>query len=111
MKYLFWGSLIMLLGLAYTPANYALETGLSDKINHAAAFAVLSTIACRAYGRKIISITAGLMLYGVIIEIGQLLVPGRSCSMLDLMADLSGIFAGIILDTCIDFFKKRLSEV
>lgn len=96
-KYVLWAGLIGIMILAVAPGNYAPETGFSDKLNHAAAFFVLCLLAMRVYPRMYLRCGLWLMLYGIVIEGIQLWVPGRSCSLMDLAADLFGIAAGIIM--------------
>ncbi|HPS56476.1 MAG TPA: VanZ family protein [Spirochaetota bacterium] len=95
-KYMLWAGLVIIMMLAVTPGNYALETGFSDKLNHLAAFLVLSLLALRAYPRMYLRCGLWLMLYGIVIEGIQIWIPGRSCSLMDLAADLCGIAAGVI---------------
>ena len=110
-KYMFWSALLIIIILALTPGDQAMDTGFSDKINHLAAFCVLCILGCQAYPKKYAWIVAGLLLYGIVIEIGQLWAPGRSCSILDLAADTCGITGGICINTCFNFVRRRFTEV
>lgn len=106
-KILFWCALVFITVLAFLPGNYAPDTGFSDKLDHAAAFAVLLLLACTAYPGKNTVISASLLLYGIFIEVVQYFIPGRSCSVYDLAADMTGIAAGLFLYACLAFMKKQ----
>jgi VanZ family protein len=43
------------------------------------------------------------ILYGILDEVHQLLIPGRSCEFLDFLADMVGVVIGMIL---MKFFTK-----
>ena len=104
---LFWCALAVTAVLAFIPGNYAPDTGFSDKLDHAAAFAVLFMLACASCPGKYIMTGAGLLCYGIFIEAAQYFIPGRSCSVYDLGADMAGIAAGFCFCACIEFMKKR----
>ena len=77
-------------------------TGIAqfDKLLHFSAFAALAVSSALALGpgRRNHAVIAGaLLLYGALIEILQLLVPGRDASALDLLADAAGIAGGLAL--------------
>lgn len=78
------------------------STGIAqlDKLLHFSAFAALavsSALAVSTGRRNSVIIAAALLLYGALIEILQLRVPGRDASALDLLADAAGIAAGLAL--------------
>lgn len=67
----------------------------ADKVKHAAAFAVFAFWACMA-DLKPRWFWAGMLLaYGVGIEWGQSMVPGRDASWGDVLADAAGIALGV----------------
>lgn len=86
-------SLITILIITPLPLEYTPDTGFSNKINFATTFMLLSIIACYEYNRHYLGITADLLICGLLIEIAQLWIPGRSYSMLNLAANLFGISA------------------
>lgn len=102
-----WAALCVIFILAVVPVNYAPETGLSDKLNHAAAFFALSILALHIYPGTYFRSGLWLMLYGIAIEGIQIMVPGRSCSLLDLAANLIGIAAGSMLIKIYDHSCKK----
>ena len=100
-----WRSLLFLLVvavsyLALTPTPPAsIDLGW-DKLNHIAAFAALTVSASLGYpaSRDTLRNTIlGLLVYGALIEVLQLFVPGRSSDWEDLLADSIGIACGGII--------------
>lgn len=83
--------------LAFSPVDGPTLITAHDKINHLVAFAVLSWLADGAYpGREDTTAIWGLLLlYGMLIELIQHLVPYRDCSLLDFGADALGILVYI----------------
>lgn len=71
------------------------ETAISDKILHGCAYAALGFVPVLGFHRRraIFSlIFAELM--GMGLELGQLLVPGRSCDASDVLANTIGLVGG-----------------
>jgi VanZ family protein len=91
-----WGvNLVAILILSVIPIS--LPEGASDKVLHALAFLIASTLTLMAFRQKR-SILIGLavvVLVGVASETAQLVVPGRYASFLDLLADFVGVILGI----------------
>lgn len=93
-KALFWIVLVVVFAMAETPS--ALKTPELfdwDKLNHGAAFVVLSFLLSYSYPEKTLPFRDFILLmgFGILIEIVQYFVPGRSCSLEDLVADASGL--------------------
>ena len=79
----------------------AVAAGLWDKGLHFLAYGTLGALllfALRSSGvgrvRALLLAVAGASLYGVTDELHQAFVPGRSCELLDLVADVLGSAAG-----------------
>ncbi len=66
---------------------------LWDKLQHAGAFAVLAGLADYAFPapRFRPRLAAGLIAFGILIELIQYFIPYRDCSSLDVLADAAGI--------------------
>jgi len=63
----------------------------SDKVEHAATFAILAFLARFAYrDRPAWGVFAALVLYGIAVEIAQRNIPGRSTEVLDALSDAAG---------------------
>ncbi len=88
-----FAALVTIFYLATVPGDRAPDLFGWDKLNHAAAFAVLAMLLDFSYperpfdGLKF----TGLLAYGLLIEAVQYLLPTRSFSLLDLFADTAGI--------------------
>jgi VanZ family protein len=69
-----------------------------DKWLHGLTFAVLAIWFTGQYARHSYWLVAlGLFLYGALIEVGQSMIPYRTAEWGDLVADLAGILAGLLL--------------
>ena len=73
--------------------------GVSDKVLHALAFSFVSALSLMAFRQKqsILRALAVVVLVGFASEGGQLLVPWRHGSLLDLLADFVGVILGVPL--------------
>jgi len=101
--------LVLLIGAFSSNVGETLSQPGFDKIVHFFGFFVLSLllfITLKFYKVKnnyIIAFTASLLI-GVFIELVQLLIPNRSFSFLDILADLLGIIIALVL---VWSFSKR----
>ena len=91
--------------LALSPAPPdRLDTGW-DKLNHAAAFAVLTVVSIFAFARtqrNLRRLLVVLLCYGAAIEVAQSFTPTRSAEWGDLLADLIGMAAGAMFAMLLD---------
>ena len=96
---LFFTALISVTILAVLPDYNALPpiVSVSDLLNHAAAFSVLSLLYSFAYSHTQKQITVTLISYGVMIEAVQAFLPTRYASIEDIIADSLGILVGLTL--------------
>lgn len=84
--------------LALRPNPGATMSSGVDKLDHLTAFASLTLAALGGFGPvRRGRITFALMGYGVLIELVQTQVPGRSAEALDVLADSIGIAAGLLI--------------
>jgi VanZ family protein len=67
-----------------------------DKVNHIAAFAALAAVATRAFPGRLAATVAGLLVYGVFIEVAQAFIPLRTGDWRDLVGDAVGIALGLL---------------
>lgn len=95
------GLLVLLLGivtcLALTPSPPAQLSLGWDKLNHAAAFAALASVAYLGFARNWVMVGVVLLGYGGLIELLQSFTPTRSAEWGDLLADGVGIALGLLL--------------
>lgn len=74
-------------------------TAYADKLVHASLFALLGALALRSWlqaGQRW-HVVAGLLLLGLLTELVQARIPGRSASAGDWAADAMGLAAGLLL--------------
>jgi VanZ family protein len=71
---------------------------INDKLLHFLAYSVLASVpALRKSRSTALLVSAGLVGMGGLMEILQLFVPGRSCELLDGLADLGGVLCGFLV--------------
>jgi len=91
---LFYGLIGVITWLAVAPLHVPqVNPDWGDKVNHAAAFAVLFVAGYLTH-RRIFCLWAGLVAYGVFIEVLQSFLPFRFASAEDVAADIAGIALG-----------------
>ena len=89
------------------PADEVPKTGLSDKIEHAVAYAGLALLGVWAFPRRYGRLAAGLMTLGIVIEVLQgLMGLGRQADVMDAVAD--GIGLGLMLIALFVLAQSRL---
>lgn len=100
---LFFTTLVSVTILAVLPDYNALPqiVSVSDLLNHAAAFSVLSILYTFAYSPTQKQIMITLISYGAMIEAIQSFLPTRYASIEDLVADSVGILFGLAISKII----------
>ena len=98
---------IVLFTLTTLPTSSLPSVGLSDKLEHILAYFGLSFLLYLTlffqkksffFKKNAALITLSIIiLYGILDEVHQLLIPGRSCELYDFLADLLGGIIGIAL--------------
>ncbi|NQV55729.1 MAG: VanZ family protein [Rhodospirillales bacterium] len=96
-KAAFYGGCILTGMVSLLPLETLPETGISDKLEHFAVYAVLGLFGLAAHPRpgNAVRITLALCLYGAVLEGGQALIPGRTPSLLDAIANSAGAMIGV----------------
>ncbi|MEX0604574.1 MAG: VanZ family protein [Marinobacter sp.] len=90
-------SIIAVLYLATTSQTYPVPASANDKVNHFIAFLELTLLAFLAWpGARVLYVASPMLLFGLLIELVQSLLPYREFSLFDVAADASGILAGVI---------------
>ena len=98
-----FATLIVLMGIAFLSLRTSVELiDFNDKAGHIIAYFILMFVMSLAYwnGRKaILNSFLVSFLYGIMMEVGQYFVPGRSFSIIDMLANGCGslLAAGILL--------------
>ena len=78
----------------------------TDKLDHLAAFAALAVAAVLGGGRPWWAFF-GLLAYGVLIELLQSQIPGRTAEAADVLADALGIALGLGLVAVAGWWSRR----
>ncbi|HOC58727.1 MAG TPA: VanZ family protein [Smithellaceae bacterium] len=81
----------------------------ADKAYHLTAYAWLSALAMLSFSvrRTALFFSFSLIILGVLLEIGQLFIPGRSFSFLDIAANSLGVLAGIFVFHQICWWREK----
>ncbi len=94
LRWAFWACVLALLVLSLMPPVPQLPTTGWDKSNHVLGFAVLMLLGSWVYPGHTMAVLAGLLSYGVSIELLQSLTPYRFAEWADLLADGVGLLVG-----------------
>ena len=93
------GSLVLLAILSWLPADKMIRTGMDGRIEHFIAYISTTILVLAAYSLRLRpgNLTAMLIGYAGILELGQHFSPGRHPSLFDFVASSLGITAGAAL--------------
>jgi VanZ family protein len=91
-----WGLTAAIALMTWGPIGMRPQTG-HPIVARAMAFLVLATAFYIAYPRRPGSITLGLLLLPIVLEIGQGFVPGRDPRLADALTKLAGVLAAACL--------------
>ena len=100
-RWLTWMSVIALAVLSWTPGSHMVRTGigghLEHALEHAAAYLLASAVATLGYGRarSCAQIGALYCAYAGLLELGQVVVPGRHARFDDFSASAIGALLGV----------------
>ena len=111
---------ILLFTLTSLPSQSVPAVGINDKVEHLLAYFGLSFLLYLALRFQKRSITLKnyafiftfliIFFYSVLDEVHQLLIPGRSCELLDFLADMvGGILGMVVIRLLIRFYKFQES--
>ncbi len=105
----FWLPLAVCTYLALTPSPPDAVSRVSDVVLHAAAFTYLTFALTLAHpGTSGVVAGAWMLGYGLLLEVVQSFEPARSAELKDLLVDLAGIAAGLILARVAGTPSRRL---
>lgn len=95
----FWILLTAITVFSLLPLEFAVQSGLSDKVDHLLGYAALT--AARRIGypsrRHPLMQAAWIIAYGMAIEYAQSFIPGRMMSGWDVVANSAGVLLGLVL--------------
>lgn len=105
----FFVGLLAVVALSVIPQEAKPDTGMSGKLNHIAAYAVLSLAGGIGYrGRQpLFVMAAGLVLLGAGLEFVQAFLPGRFANGYDVFANVVGIALGSTAAISTNTFLNR----
>lgn len=90
----FWMCVLAILVMSLMPPVPQMPTTGWDKSNHMLGFALPMLLSRWAYPGRTLKVAAGLLVYGVLIELLQSLTPQRFAEWADLLADGLGLLCG-----------------
>ena len=76
--------------LSLAPAAALPAAPISDKVEHAVAYALLALLGCTTSRRGVLRTMIGVSVFGTAIEMLQGFSPGRSPDVLDALANIAG---------------------
>lgn len=98
LRYFFYICIIVIEYLATTTRTIEVMEHTWDKANHFIAFMVLYILLSLGYRYfSVVKRVMILLVFAVQIEIVQYFIPGRDFSLLDIFADMVGLFIGWIM--------------
>jgi VanZ family protein len=82
----------------------------ADKFYHVIAYCWLSVLPIIGYSKRKLAITGSLsmIILGILLEIGQMYIPGRTFSMGDITANTLGVILGIF---CGDYIRPQAEKL
>jgi VanZ family protein len=82
----------------WIPGRYLPQEGISDKLVHGIIFTLLAVLPTVSQPTWPLSVGLGLSMipFSIVLEIGQLWVPGRSFEVLDIQANTLGVLSGVL---------------
>lgn len=91
----FYLSVAAIVYVSVLPAQALIETGVWDKLEHAAVYGASTLIGLAAYRepRHVRPVAGGLIVLGIVLEIVQCVVPGRYGEVADASANAIGVAA------------------
>jgi VanZ family protein len=105
-----WFSIAALALASWLPGDEMIRTGANGRLEHAAAYLVSGFAVLTAYHQKPKWLLATLMTcYAGVLELGQLLVPGRHPAVLDWLASSSGVFCAVVMVVAHDAYHRTAS--
>ncbi len=92
-------NIVLILIVTLTPGNGKIVGSYLDKVVHFSIFLALGINICKKYkiSNKLIQALLGAIIFGLITEIAQQLIPGRNMEFYDGLADTLGVATGYYL--------------
>ncbi len=85
---------------------------VSDKVQHFLAYAALACLpAWMASRPPALRLGCGLLALGILLELLQSLIPGRTCDFWDGLSDAGGILTGLLLGASVAVLRASVSRM
>lgn len=93
----FWIVLAAITVLSLLPLQFAVQSGVSDKIEHFVAYAALTAAGRIGYRDRPApwALALAVIAFGIGIEVAQYFIPGRMMSGWDVFANTTGVLIGL----------------
>lgn len=104
---------LVITSMSLLPSN-EIEIPTNDKIGHLLAYAILTlnvSLLFKKYTKKLLLCMIAIIIYGMVIEFLQGLIPGRESSFLDILANTSGVIIGFALNLLLGKWIKRILHI
>jgi len=108
-------SLLLITYLVTTELNHPIMTSMNDKLGHILTFVILAFLLDYSFPANSFNLSKifPLLVYGMLIEVIQYFLPHRTFSLLDMLADCSGLVIYVLLIPIlrhVPFLRLRWSE-
>lgn len=95
-----WGATCLIALASVVPGDFELRTGAPSVLEHFLAYALAGGLFGFAYLHRQLVIVAGVLIIGAfVLELAQIVVPGRTARLLDALVSGSGAVAGVAAGT------------
>ena len=97
-KFAFFIGLVAVIALSLLSHEITPETGMWDKLNHALAYGVLAVLGGSGFKgwRSLLMVGIGLVVLGAGLELAQSVIPDRTGSTYDVLANIVGVAFGSV---------------
>jgi VanZ family protein len=90
------------------PLDWVDSLGVSDKIEHFTAYFGLAVIPVLGFDtRKGLTAALSMILLGVLLDVAQKFIPGRTFDLADIAANTVGVFGGLAVARAILVISRR----
>jgi len=108
-KFAFFIGLVAVIALSLLPHETTPETGMWDKLNHALAYGVLAMLGGFGFKgwRSLLMVGIGLVVLGAGLELAQSVIPDRTGSTYDVLANFVGVAIGSVATVGTNTFLRE----
>jgi VanZ family protein len=92
-----WGVLFVIFILSLSPPGLRPETPIAHQLEHASIFFLGGALLGFGYAQWLTSVLISTVMFSALIELAQLVVPGRHARLSDFLVDATAALAGVVL--------------